>query len=108
VEQAVGFMHEQGLKFVYVIDADRTLRGYARLRDLKGKTGWVDEFVEPAATTILVGTNLKDALSEMLVVDYASVCVVDAHNRVRGLVNTDMIHEAVVESTAAAGEVGEE
>ncbi|MBU0702640.1 MAG: ABC transporter ATP-binding protein [Chloroflexi bacterium] len=107
VEQAVGFMQEQGIKFAYVIDADRTLKGYVRLKDLKGKTGWVDEFVEPAATAILVGTNLKDALSAMLVVDYANVCVVDTQNRVRGLVNTEMIHEAVIESTAAA-DVGEE
>ncbi|MDY6875329.1 MAG: ABC transporter ATP-binding protein [Chloroflexota bacterium] len=98
VEQAVGFMNEQGVKFLYVIDADRTLKGYARLKDLQGETGWVDEFVEPAATSILLGTNLKDALSEMLVVDYANVCVVDARNRVRGLVNTEMIHQAVIES----------
>jgi len=42
------------------------------------------------------------------VVDYANVCVVDAQNRVRGLVNTEMIHEAVVESSAAIGEVGKE
>jgi len=100
VEQAVGFMGEQGLRFAYVVDADRTLRGYVRLKDLQGQTGWVDEFVEPAATAIQMGTNLKDALSEMLVVDYANVCVVDAHNRVRGLVNTEMIHKAVVESEA--------
>jgi len=90
----------------YVIDADRTLKGYVRFRDLEGKTGWVDEFVEPTATAILMGTNLKDALSGMLVVDYANVCVVDAQNRVRGLVNTDMIHKAVVESSAAAGGEG--
>ncbi len=108
VEQAVGFMNEQERKFLYVIDANRTLKGYVRLRDLKGKTGWVDEFVEPAATTIPVGTNLKDALSAMLVVDYANVCVVDAQNRVRGLLNTEMIQDAVVESATAADEVGEE
>jgi len=103
-EQAVGFMEEQGVKFAYVTDADRKLQGYVRLRDLKGQSGWVDEFVEPAATAIQLGTNLKDSLSEMLVVDYANVCVVDAQNRVRGLVDTGMIHQAVVESTAAAGE----
>ena len=108
VEQAVGFMSERGLRFAYVTDADRTLKGYVRLRDLKGKTGWVDEFVEPAATAILTGTSLKDALSGMLVVDYANVCVVDAHNRVRGLVNTEMIHRAVVESEALSDDGGEE
>jgi osmoprotectant transport system ATP-binding protein len=110
VEEAVGFMSERGLRFAYVIDADRTLKGYVRLRDLKGRTGWVDEFVEPAATAILTGTSLKDALSGMLVVDYANVCVVDTHNRVRGLVNTEMIHRAVVESESEAspGEEGEE
>jgi len=107
-EEAIGFMSERGLRFAYVIDADRTLKGYVRLRDLKGKTGWVDEFVEPSATAILMGTSLKDALSGMLVVDYANVCVVDAHNRVRGLVNTEMIHRAVVESEASSDDGGEE
>jgi len=102
VEQAVGLMGEQDLQFMYVIDADRTLKGYARLKDLRGQTGWVDEFVEPAATAILMSTSLKDALSEMLVVDYANVCVVDAHNRVRGLINTEMIHKAVVETEREA------
>ncbi len=102
VEQAVGLMGEQGLQFMYVIDADRTLKGYARLKDLRGQTGWVDEFVEPAATAILMSTSLKDALSEMLVVDYANVCVVDAQNRVRGLINTEMIHKAVVETEREA------
>ena len=58
--------------------------------------------MEPAATAILLGTNLKDALSEMLVVDYANVCVVDAHNRVRGLINTEMIHKTVVETEREA------
>jgi osmoprotectant transport system ATP-binding protein len=107
-EEAVGFMSKRGLRFAYVIDADRTLKGYVRFRDLKGKTGWVDEFVEPAATAILMGTSLKDALSGMLVVDYANVCVVDTHNRVRGLVNTEMIHKAVVESEASSDDGGEE
>ncbi len=107
-EQALSFMREQERRFLYVTDADRTLKGYVRLRDLKGKSGWVEEYLEPAATSILVGTNLKDALSEMLVVDYANVCVVDSKNRVRGLVNTDMIHAAVVESSAAAENDDEE
>ena len=102
VEQAVGFMDEQGMRFAYVVDAAHTLIGYVRVRDLKGKTGWVEEFVEPAATSIPMTTSLKDALSEMLVVDYANVCVVDAQNRVRGLIDTDIIHEVVIESAAIA------
>jgi len=107
VEQAVGFMVEQEIRFAYVVGADNMLKGYVRRRDLKGKTGWVDEFLEPAATTILLGTSLKDALSEMLVVDYANVCVVDGQNRVYGLIDTNMIHKAVIQSTAAS-EVEEE
>jgi Mg/Co/Ni transporter MgtE len=83
------------------------LIGYVRFKDLKGKTGWVEEFVEPAATAIPMTTSLKDALSEMLVVDYANVCVVDAQNRVRGLIDTNMIHEAVIESAAIAEGEGE-
>jgi len=107
VEEAVRFMRERNLRFVYVVDADRTLKGYVRVKDMEGKTGWVDEFVEPAATAIQMGTNLRDALSGMLVVDYANVCVVDAYNRVRGLVNTEMIHKAVIESESPSGEEGE-
>jgi osmoprotectant transport system ATP-binding protein len=103
-EEAINFMEKQAMKFVYVTDADRQLQGYVRLRDLRGKTGWVDEFVEPAATAIQMGTNLKDALSQMLVVDYANVCVVDAQNRVRGLINTEMIQKVVAESAALANE----
>jgi len=107
-EEAVRFMDERGLRFSYVVDADRRLEGYVRLRDLRGKTGWVDEFVEPAATSIPMGTSLRDALSGMLVVDYANVCVVDAQNRVRGLVNTEMIQRAVAEGETMSDEEGEE
>ena len=102
VEQAVDFMTKKKIRFAYVVDAAQTLKGYVRVKDLKGKTGWVEEFLEPAAIAIQLTTNLKDALSEMLVVDYANVCVVDGQNRVRGLIDTNMIHESVIESTAAA------
>lgn len=102
VEQAVGFMTKKKIRFAYVVDAAQTLKGYVRVRDLKGKTGWVEEFLEPAAIAIQLTTNLKDALSEMLVVDYANVCVVDGQNRVRGLIDTNMIHESVIESTDVA------
>ncbi len=102
VEQALGFMTKKKIRFAYVVDAAQTLKGYVRVKDLKGKTGWVEEFLEPAAIAIQLTTNLKDALSEMLVVDYANVCVVDGQNRVRGLIDTNMIHESVIESTDAA------
>jgi len=102
VEQAVGFMTEKKIRFAYVVDSAQTLKGYVRVKDLKGKTGWVEEYLEPAATSIQLTTNLKDALSEMLVVDYANVCVVDGQNRVRGLIDTKMIHESVIESNAVA------
>ena len=109
-EEALGFLREKGLRFAYVAEADGTLKGYINAKDLRGKTGWVEEFVEPVATAILLGTSLRDALSEMLVADYANVCVVDIHNRVRGLINTEMIQQAVVESETAeaATEEGEE
>ena len=110
VEEALGFLREKSLRFAYVAEADGTLKGYINAKDLRGKTGWVEEFVEPVATAILLGTSLRDALSEMLVADYANVCVVDIHNRVRGLVNTQMIQQAVIESESAeaATEEGEE
>lgn len=100
VEEATNLMSEIDLRFAYVVDADRRLKGYVRSRDMKGKTGWVDELVEPAAAAIRLGTSLRDALSEMLMVDYTSVCVVDDQERVRGLIDNQMIQEAVAESIA--------
>jgi Mg/Co/Ni transporter MgtE len=101
VEEAREFMREKDLYFAYVVDADRCLEGYVNRRDLREKTGWVEEYLEPAAVTIQTGTNLRDALSEMLVADYVNVCVVDERQRVRGMVNTEMIQKAVVESERA-------
>lgn len=106
VEEATNLMSEIDLRFAYVVDADRRLKGYVRSRDMKGKTGWVDELVEPAAAAIRLGTSLRDALSEMLMVDYTSVCVVDDQERVRGLIDNQMIQKAVTESQTAAGEEG--
>lgn len=102
VQQAAEFMKENGMRFAYVVDAAQVLHGYVRLRDLKGKSGWVEELMEPVASTISEMTSLKDALSEMLVVDYTNVAVVDVKNRVRGLIDTNMIHETVLETEAAS------
>ncbi|MBN1316823.1 MAG: ATP-binding cassette domain-containing protein, partial [Anaerolineales bacterium] len=97
-EEALNYLTEHDMRFIYIVDADRRLKGYVGRKDLRGKSGWVDEYVEPAATTIQSGTNLRDALSAMLVVDYNNVCVVDAQQRVRGMVNIELIQKAVVES----------
>jgi osmoprotectant transport system ATP-binding protein len=108
VEEALGYMREKVLRFVYVVDADQRLKGYVNKKDLAGKKGWVDEFTEPAATMIGIGTSLRDAFSEMLVVDYANVCVVDTQDRVRGLIDIGMIQEAVAEVEKLAGDSHEE
>jgi osmoprotectant transport system ATP-binding protein len=108
VEEALGYMREKDLRFVYVVDADQRLKGYVNKKDLAGKKGWVDEFTEPAATMIGTGTSLRDAFSEMLVVDYANVCVVDTQDRVRGLIDIGMIQEAVAEVEKLAGDSHEE
>ena len=108
VEEALGYMRDKDLHFVYVVDADQRLKGYVNIKDLAGKKGWVDEFTEQAATKIGMGTSLRDAFSEMLVVDYANVCVVDTKDRVRGLIDIGMIQEAVAEGEKLAGDSHEE
>jgi osmoprotectant transport system ATP-binding protein len=97
VEEAINIMREKKTRFSYVVDGDMHLMGYIDIRDIKGKSGWVDDFIEPSAAAIMMGTTLRDALSEMLVVDYANICVIDENKRVRGLVNTQMVQEAVTE-----------
>lgn len=103
-EEAREYMRQKDLYFTYVVDADHRLQGYVKRRELQGKTGWVEEHLEPAAVTILIGTNLRDALSEMLGADYVNVCVVDERGRVRGLINTEMIQKAVVETERAVAD----
>ncbi|MGD1996629.1 MAG: betaine/proline/choline family ABC transporter ATP-binding protein, partial [Anaerolineae bacterium] len=95
VREARQFMEEEGLDYVYVIGADRRLKGYVNLDDLKGEKGWVDGFIKPAAVSIQMGTSLRDSLSEMIASDYRTVCVVDEEERVRGLVQLDTIQEAL-------------
>ena len=88
-------LEEEGLDWVYVIGADRALKGYVNRKDLAGKEGWVDAHILPAAVSIQMGTTLRDALSEMLSSDYTTSCVVDEANRVRGLIEFDTIQETI-------------
>jgi osmoprotectant transport system ATP-binding protein len=97
VKEAENLMQDKSVDFLYVVGADRTLKGYINLSDIKGKKDWVDKYILPAAVSILQGTTLRDALSEMLASDYQSACVVDEDQRVYGLVDLNMIQEAIQE-----------
>lgn len=98
VEDALVFMRERELASIFVTDADMRLKGYVTRRNLRGKTGWVDEFVEPVDSAIPLSTTLRDALSEMLMMDYSTACCVDRQNRVRGFLSTEMIQKTIAES----------
>lgn len=100
VDEALNVMRERSVRSLYVVDADQRLQGYVTRKHLDGKSGWVEELAEPAAVTLMIGTNLRDALSEMLVADYSNVCVVDDRNRVRGLINTQMIEKAIADRSS--------
>jgi osmoprotectant transport system ATP-binding protein len=95
VEEVRQMLEEKDLDWVYVIGADRALKGYVNRKDLVGKEGWVDSHILPAAVSIQMGTTLRDALSEMLSSDYVTSCVVDEANRVRGLIEFDTIQETI-------------
>jgi osmoprotectant transport system ATP-binding protein len=95
VHEARQFMQEKGLDYVYVIGADRGLKGYVNARDLEGQQGWVDAFLTPAAVSVQLGASLRDTLSELIASDYRTACVVDEEQRVRGLIQLDAIQEAL-------------
>jgi len=102
VEEALQVMDEEGQDYAYVVDSDRRLQGYVSRKDLKEKSGWIDEYTTTAATSLPITMNLRDALSEMLMVDYSTICVVDNRDRVRGTVNTAMVQEALMETHSSA------
>ena len=107
VAEALQTLKEHDVSYAYVTDSDRKLLGYVDRKDLKGKSGWIDEYVNKAAAVLPITMNLRDALSEMLMVDYSNICVVDNRDRVRGTINTGMIQDVLLE-TRAAEEEGEE
>jgi osmoprotectant transport system ATP-binding protein len=98
--EALEILEGSEYESLYVIGADRRLKGYVRRKDLRGKEGWVDQFVNPVAVTVLVGTTLRDALSEMLASDYQTSCIVDEEERVRGLIDLDAIQAAIKQRRA--------
>ncbi len=97
-EEALAFMREQELGSIYVTDADKHLKGYITRRNLRDKSGQVDEFIDPVDSSIELATTLRDALSEMLIMDYTTACVVDNQKRVRGVVSIEMIQRKIAES----------
>jgi osmoprotectant transport system ATP-binding protein len=103
-EEAFAFMQERKLNSIYVTDADKLLRGYVTRRDLRGKTGQLDKFITRVDSGIELTTTLRDAFSEMLMMDYTTVCIVDNRNKVRGLLTVDMIQKKIAESNISKEE----
>lgn len=107
-EEALAFMREHELGSIYVTDMDKHLKGYVTRRDLRGKSGQVDEFIAPVDSSIELATTLRDALSEMLIMDYTTACVVDNQKRVRGVMSIEMIQKTIAESNASIEEDDQE
>jgi osmoprotectant transport system ATP-binding protein len=103
-EDILRMMRERELRSIYVTDGQKRLKGYVTRRSLRDKTGRVDEFLQPSEVAIPLSTTLRDAFSEMLVLDYSYVCVVDSQQRVQGLLSTEMIQQAIAESKTSADE----
>ncbi|MEJ2601557.1 MAG: ABC transporter ATP-binding protein [Anaerolineales bacterium] len=103
-EETLRMMREQDLRTLYVVDDQKRLQGYVTRRSLRDKTGQIDEFLQPSVVAIPLATTLRDAFSEMLVLDYSYVCVVDSQQRVHGLLSTEMIQQAITDSRTSADE----
>ena len=97
-EKALAFMREHELGSIYVVDADKHLKGNVLRRDLRGKSGVVADYIDSEETGIEITTTLRDALSEMLMMDYSSVCICDNKNRVHGQISIDLIQKTIAES----------
>jgi osmoprotectant transport system ATP-binding protein len=107
-EEALAFMREGELVSIYVTDTDNHLKGYVTRRDLRGKTGKVEDFLTPIDSNIDPDTTLRDALSEMLIMDYSTACVVDQKKRVQGLVSVEMIQKKIAEGNTSEAEDSQE
>ncbi len=97
-EIALAFMREREVTSLFVTDSDKRLKGSVIRRDLRGKNGTVGQYIDQQETGVELSTTLRDALSEMLMMDYSSVCIVDSKNRVHGVVSIEMIQKTISES----------
>jgi osmoprotectant transport system ATP-binding protein len=97
-EDALAFMRERDIGSIFVVDAEKRLKGSVIRRDLRGKSGQVSEFIDSNEMGVELSTTLRDALSEMLMLDLTRVCIIDGKNRVHGLVSIEMIQKTIAES----------
>jgi osmoprotectant transport system ATP-binding protein len=104
VEEAFAFMREGELLSIYVTDTEKRLKGYVTRRDLRDKSGQVQEFFTPVDSNIEPTTTLRDALSVMLIMDYSTACVVNQKKVVQGLVSVEMIQKTIAEGNIAEDE----
>jgi len=95
---AWALLRERELRSAFVVGPDGRLRGYVVRRELRDKTGTVGDYFTRADMGIEISTTLRDALSEMLAMDYNTVCIVDNHNRVQGMLSIEMIQKKIAES----------
>lgn len=102
--EALDMMRKQDLRSLYVVDNEKRVMGYVTRRLLRDKTGLINEFLQPYRVVIPLATTLRDAFSEMLVLDYSHVCVVDSQMRVCGLLTTEMIQSAISDSKTSGDE----
>jgi len=81
-------MHEKGLSYLLVCDADDRLKGYVTLKDIFDHTGKVRDRIKPMTLTVRPNQNLKEALSKMLTYDIGIVVAVDDAGKLMGVLNT--------------------
>jgi osmoprotectant transport system ATP-binding protein len=96
-------MAREKIDNLLVTDRSGVLKGYVRLKVLQGKTGRIEQAVHPVSATVEEGTNLKDALAQMLISDVGYLSVVDERGKLKGLLTTSTLQKVVGETYTAKG-----
>jgi len=96
-------MAREKIDNLLVTDKSGVLKGYVRSKALQGKIGKIEQVVHPVSATVEEGTNLRDALVQMLISDLGYLSVVDDRGKLKGLLTTSTLRKVVGETYTAKG-----
>ena len=98
-ESVLNFMEQNKVAFCIVLDQEHPI-GYVTKKEIKYEKGPVKDVVKKFPMHLRKRFPARDALSNMLMHDFRTLCVVDAEKKFQGTITYDDIQDSIRQSYA--------
>jgi osmoprotectant transport system ATP-binding protein len=98
-ESVLNFMEQNEVAFCIVLDQEHPI-GYVTKKEIKYEKGPVKDVVKKFPIHLRKRFPARDALSNMLMHDFRTLCVVDAEKKFQGTITYDDIQDSIRQSYA--------